>query len=75
MGVTTMIPEEKEKLKEIPVMVVNRADEHLKNLQDLLKESVKVVNYLNNCIGFLQGYLDAKNGFGETKQIKGIDNE
>lgn len=70
-----MIPEEKEKLKEIPVMVVNRADEHLKNLQDLLKESVKVVNYLNNCIGFLQGYLDAKNGFGETKQIKGIDNE
>lgn len=75
MGVTTMIPEEKEKLKEIPVMVVNRADEHLKNLQDLLKESVKVVNYLNNCIGFLQGYLDAKNGFGETRQIKGIDNE
>lgn len=70
-----MIPEEKEKLKEIPVMVVNRADEHLKNLQDLLKESVKVVNYLNNCIGFLQGYLDAKNGFGETRQIKGIDNE
>lgn len=70
-----MIPEEKEKLKEIPVMVVNRADEHLKNLQDLLKESVKVVNYLNNCVAFMQGYLDAKNGFGETKQIKGIDNE